>query len=76
MVEIKLESSLTHQQAPVNAVATIVEASIKEQTKASLQNPVLTRKLNAAALEQVRREGALWSGTRRSFRTHGDRNVV
>ena len=59
-MELKLESSLAHQQAPVNAVATVVEASIKEQAKASHQNPVLTKKLNAAALEQVRREVGIY----------------
>ena len=59
-MELKLESSLAHQLAPVNAVATVVEASIKEQAKASHQNPVLTPKLNAAALEQVRREVGIY----------------
>jgi len=59
-MELKLESSLAHQLAPVNAVATVVEASIKEQAKASHQNPVLTKKLNAVALEQVRREVGIY----------------
>ena len=59
-MELKLESSLTHQLAPVSAVATVVEASIKEQAKASHQNPVLTKKLNAAVLEQVRREVGIY----------------
>ena len=59
-MELKLESSLAHQLAPVNAVATVVEASIKEQAKASHQNPVLTPKLNAVALEQVRREVGIY----------------
>ena len=36
-MELKLESTLAHQLAPVNAVATVVEASIKEQAKASHQ---------------------------------------
>ena len=59
-MELKLESSLAHQLVPVNAVATVVEASIKEQAKASHQNPVLTKKLNAVALEQVRREVGIY----------------
>lgn len=59
-MELKLESSLAHQLAPVNAVATVVEASIKEQAKASHQNPVLTKKLNATVLEQVRREVGIY----------------
>ena len=52
-MELKLESSLVHQLTPVNAVATVVEASIKEQAKASHQNPVLTKNLNAAVLEHA-----------------------
>lgn len=59
-MELKLESTLAHQLAPVNAVATVVEASIKEQAKASHQNPVLTKKLNAVALELVRREVGIY----------------
>lgn len=55
-MELKLESSLAHQLAPVNGVATVVEASIKELPKESHRNPVLLPKLNAMALEQVRRE--------------------
>lgn len=59
-MELKLESTLAHQTVPVNAVATVVEASIMEQAKASHQNPVLTKKLNAAVLEQVRREVGIY----------------
>ena len=59
-MELKLESSLAHQLAPVNAVAAVVEASIREQAKASHQNPVLTAKLDAAALERVRREVGIY----------------
>lgn len=55
-MELKLESSLAHQLAPVNGVATVVEASIKELPKESHRNPVLLPKLDAMALEQVRRE--------------------
>lgn len=55
-MELKLESSLAHQLAPVNGVATVVEASIKEAAKASHRNPALLSKLDATALEQVRRE--------------------
>lgn len=55
-MELKLESSLAHQLAPVNGVATVVEASIKELPKESHRNPMLLPKLNAMALEQVRRE--------------------
>jgi len=59
-MELKLESSLAHQLAPVDAVATVVEASIKEQAKAIHKNPVLNNKLNAAVLEQVRREVGIY----------------
>ena len=59
-MELKLESSLAHQLAPVDAVATVVEASIKEQAKAIHKNPVLNKKLNAAVLEQVRREVGIY----------------
>lgn len=55
-MELKLESSLAHQLAPVNGVAAVVEASIKEAAKASHRNPALLSKLDATALEQVRRE--------------------
>ena len=55
-MELKLESSLAHQLAPVNGVATVVEASLKEMAKESHRNPMLLPKLNATALEQVRRE--------------------
>lgn len=55
-MELKLESSLAHQLAPVYGVAAVVEASIKEAAKASHRNPTLSPKLNATALEQVRRE--------------------
>ena len=55
-MELKLESSLAHQLAPVNGVATVVEASIKELPKESHRNPMLLPKLDATALEQVRRE--------------------
>ena len=55
-MELKLESSLAHQLAPVNGVATVVEASIKEMSKENHRNPVLLPKLDAMALEQVRRE--------------------
>ena len=70
-MELKLESSLAHQLAPVNAVATVVEASIKEQAKASHQNPVLTNKLNVAALEQVRREVGIYDkSTKKRIHEH------
>lgn len=55
-MELKLESSLAHQLAPVYGVAAVVEASIKEAAKAIHRNPTLSPKLNATALEQVRRE--------------------
>ncbi len=55
-MELKLESSLQHQLAPINGVATVVEASIKETARASHQNPVLSRKMDATALKQVRSE--------------------
>lgn len=59
-MELKLESSLTHQLAPVNAVATVVEASMAEPAKASHRNPELAKKLNAVVLEQVRREVGIY----------------
>ena len=59
-MELKLESSLAHQLAPVIAVATVVEASMKEQAKANHKNPVLAKKLDATALEQVRREVGIY----------------
>ena len=55
-MELKLESSLQHQLSPINGVATVVEASIKESARASHQNPVLSRKMDATALKQVRSE--------------------
>ncbi len=55
-MELKLESSLQHQLSPINGVATVVEASIKETARASHQNPVLSRKMDATALKQVRSE--------------------
>ena len=55
-MELKLESSLQHQLAPINGVATVVEVSIKETARASHQNPVLSRKMDATALKQVRSE--------------------
>ena len=55
-MELKLESSLQHQLSPINGVATVVEASIKETARASHQNPVLLRKMDATALKQVRSE--------------------
>ena len=59
-MELKLESSLAHQLAPVNTVATVVEASIVEQAQASHKNPVLAQELNAAVLEQVRRNVGIY----------------
>ena len=59
-MELKLESSLAHQLAPVNAVATVVEASMAEAAKASHRNPELAKKLNAVVLEQVRREVGIY----------------
>ena len=55
-MELKLESSLQHQLSPINGVATGVEASIKETARASHQNPILSRKMDATALNQVRSE--------------------
>ena len=65
-MELKLESSLQHQLAPINGVATVVEASIKETARASHQNPVLAGKLDATTLKRVRSEyGILDKATRK-----------
>lgn len=53
-MELKLESNLPHQMAPVNGVATIVEASIAEPPKAAHQNPVLRHHLDGEAIRAVR----------------------
>ena len=53
-MELKLESSLQHQLSPINGVATVVEASIKETARASHQNPVLLKKMDTMALKEVR----------------------
>lgn len=55
-MELKLESSLEHQLQPVNAVATVVEASIKQKPRKAHQNPVLEAQHNQKALDAVRRE--------------------
>ena len=59
-MELKLECSLAHQLAPVNAVADIVEASVAMSAQASHRNPVLAKKLNATAIERVRREVGIY----------------
>lgn len=59
-MELKLESSLAHQLAPVNAVATVVEASMKEPARDSNQNPLLATRLNAEALGLVRKETGIF----------------
>jgi len=59
-MELKLESSLAHQLAPVESVAAVVEASIKEPARDSRQNPVLAKRLNAEALEVVRRKAGIY----------------
>lgn len=66
MMELILESSLLHQLSPINGVATVVEASIKETARASHQNPVLSRKMDATALKQVRSEYGILIRQRRS----------
>lgn len=55
-MELKLESSLEHQLQPVNAVATVVEASIRQKPRKAHQNPVLEAQHNQNALAAVRRE--------------------
>lgn len=59
-MELKLESSLAHQLAPVNAVATVVEASIRQGAEKAHQNPVLATRHNQTALEAVRREVGIY----------------
>ena len=58
-MELKLESSLPHQLAPVNSVAAVVEASIKEPAKESHRNPTLQKRLDSRALDAVRRENGI-----------------
>ena len=55
-MELKLESSLQHQLLPVNAVATVVEASVVEKAQENHQNPLLAKRLDANALQRVRKE--------------------
>ena len=55
-MELKLESSLQHQLLPVNAVATVVEASVVQKAQESHQNPLLAKRLDASALRRVRKE--------------------
>lgn len=43
-MELKLESSLSHQLLPVNGVTDVVEASIKQPAKESRQNPIIVSK--------------------------------
>ena len=54
-MELKLESNLAHQTAPVEAVATVVEASIQEAARESHQNPILKHQLDSDALSSARR---------------------
>lgn len=55
-MELKLESELDHQLKPVNAVSAVVEASTDVfAPRESHQNPMLRRKLNAAALKAAQR---------------------
>ena len=53
-MELKLDKNLAHQTAPVDGVATVVEASIKDAPQRSNRNPLLARRLNEAALTEVR----------------------
>ena len=55
-MELKLESSLRHQLLPVNAVATVVEASVVQKAQENHQNPLLAKRLDANALQRVRKE--------------------
>lgn len=64
-MELKLESNLPHQMAPVNGVATIVEASMAEPPKAAHQNPVIRPQLYGEAIRAVRQSvGILDKATR------------
>ena len=51
-MELKLENNLSHQTAPVEGVAAIVEASIQEPPRASHQNPLLRHQLDGAAIDR------------------------
>lgn len=64
-MEIKLESSLAHQLSPVNGVATVVEASIRDKAQKSHQNPVLEARHNQKALEAMQREVGIYDKARK-----------
>ena len=55
-MELKLEKKLSHQTAPVNGVAAIVEASIQEPPRASHQNSLLRHQLDGATIRAVRQK--------------------
>ena len=59
-MELKLESSLPHQLAPVNGVAAVVEASLYQAPEKAHQNPVLPTSLSRQALERVQRETGIY----------------
>ena len=64
-MELKLESSLAHQLSPVNAVATVVEASIRDKAQKAHQNPVLEARHNQKALEAMQREVGIYDKARK-----------
>lgn len=58
-MELKLENNLEHQMLPVDGVAEVVDASIKESAKENHQNPVLQQQLNGEALRVVRQHAKI-----------------
>lgn len=59
-MELKLESNLAHQLKPVDAVATVVEASMTgEKVTDNRQNPTMHKHLNMEALRKMQRRNGL-----------------
>lgn len=69
-MELKLENNLSHQTAPVEGVAAIVEASIQEPPRASHQNPLLRHQLDGAAIRAVRQSTGILDKATRQRVTH------
>lgn len=62
-MELKLESSLEHQLKPVNAVGSVVEASLaNNRPKKNHQNPLLRSQINGQALKDAQRANDLLNG--------------
>ena len=69
-MELKLENNLSHQTAPVEGLAAIVEASIQEPPRASHQNPLLRHQLDGAAIRAVRQSTGILDKATRQRVTH------